>query len=122
MQYVIKTESHSYYAGPNKDYVWKIGYWNYYLKNATVFSDLTSAKDILSDLNKTYPGCKFVILEYHPATTGKAILSEKEQLLQDLSGFIDLAENGIVSWNDVLHGLVPTLKSAIKFIKENVND
>ena len=122
MQYVIRCNIGSYYTGPNTDYVFRMGYWNASLNQATVFTCLEQAKDIHKNLKVTYPHSRFLVLEYCPATTGKIVLSEKDMLIENLQEINNRINSGNMTWGQVQNGISPTINSAIKFIERNVND
>ena len=121
MQYVIKSCLGSYYKGLRTHFAAEYGQWGS-LKNATVFDTLEEAQKVYDEVkNVVLPSYQFDILEYHPATVGNVVHSEKDVLIKDLQEIIVRVNNGSVSWNQI-KGIVPTINSAIKFIERNVND
>lgn len=120
-QYVIQCNLGSYYCGPNKDYVFKMGYWNNLLSKATVFSSLEEAKDIVKNVKNIYLDTSFYIREYIPATVGSVVQSEKQSVINDLQEVVDRIDNVLITYNNV-NGFKPSIEKALKFIKENVND
>lgn len=119
-QYVIQCNFGSYYCGPNKDYVYKMGYWNNLLSKATVFSSLEEARDIVKNVKNVYLDNRFYIREYIPATVGNVVQSEKQSVINDLQEVVDRIDNTPLIIN--VNGFKPSIEKALKFIKENVND
>ena len=115
MQYVIISNQATYYCGPNKDYVYRMGHWTNSLDKATVFTSLKEAKDIFKNVKNDYLSNSFCIVEYNPPTLGKVVIHEKETVLNNLRFVRDSVLNPDSYYRDLI-------TTAIDYIKENVND
>lgn len=126
MKYVIRYTNSAflsvYYTGPQSYYVYETSQWDFSFNKATIFDTLEQARDFYNKVKSSFIIGSFSILEYHPATVGNVVLSEKDMLISDLQEIVHCIDDGRfgVSWRKI-EGIVPTINSAIKFIERNVN-